>query len=309
MEQRLDAVRPLISKGDDAVERGEIASAISYYRDAINGAPLSVVPRLKLAQAYLQGGFRDKALDEAKRALQVSPDSIPVQEFLTHLDADENTSEGAVAMYEGLVEKNPTDPGVHIELGDADWNNDDVARAETEYKIALHLSKPGDYRAASQLGRLYAIQSRYDDALGVLKGIGEADRYSLEITIIQDRMENLVTTLSTAREEFDAGKSSHEEIYDVAKKVSADAGGLSTFISDITPPQDCRISHLHRKLAADLIGQESDDIQRFIETSDGDLENQAVDLEKSAETEMLTAHAAEEKLGLFHQASNEAPAH
>jgi len=302
MEQRLDAVRPLIARGDAAVDRGEIASAISLYRQAIDGAPLSVVPRLKLAQAYLQGGFKDKALNEAKRALQVSPDSIPVQEFLIHLDTDDNTSEGAVAMYEGLVEKNPNDPGVHVELGDAYWNNNDLGRSESEYKIALHLSKPGDNRAAGQLARLYAVQSRYDEVKRVITKIGAA-QYPLAVKIIQSRMETLVTTLSTARESFDAGKSSHEQLYDVAKKISADSGALSSFISDVTPPQDFRISHLHRKLGTDLIGQEADVIQKFIETSDSTLEDRAVSFEKSAETEMLTAHATEQKFGLSHQAA------
>jgi len=272
------------------------------YRQAIDGAPLSVVPRLKLAQAYLQGGFKDKALSEAKRALQVSPDSIPVQEFLIHLDSDENTSEGAVAMYEGLVEKNPNDPGVHVELGDAYWNNEDLGRSESEYKIALHLSKPGDNRAAGQLARLYAVQSRYDDVKRVITKLGDA-QYPLAVKIIQSRMETLITTLSTSRESFDAGKSSHEQLYDVAKKISADSGALSSFISDVTPPQDFRISHLHRKLGADLIGQEADVIQKFIETSDSTLEDRAVSFEKSAETEMLTAHATEQKFGLSHQAA------
>jgi tetratricopeptide (TPR) repeat protein len=304
MEQRLDAVRPLIARGDEAVESGEIARAISLYRQAIDGAPLSVVPRLKLAQAYLQGGFRDKALSEAKRALQVSPDSIPVQEFLIHLDSDDNTSEGAVAMYEGLVEKNPNDPGVHIGLGDAYWNDNDLGRAESEYKIGLHLSKPGETKAAVQLARLYAAQSRYDDALKALGNMSETNRYSIEISLIQSRTETLITTLSTAREAFDAGKSSHEDFYDSAKKVSADAGALADFVGKITPPVEFRISHLHRQLAVNLIGQEADVLQKFIETSDSDLEEQAAKFEKSAETEMLTAHAAEQKHGLSHEAAS-----
>jgi len=301
--EEMKQVRPMLLRGDAALDRGEIAEAIAEYRQAINGAPLSTVPRLKLAQAYLQGGFHDKAIDEAKRALEVAPDNIPVQEFLIHLDADESTSAGTVALYEALVDKNPSNPDAHIGLGDAYWNNDDLPRAEEEYKTAQHLLPPLDARAATQLARLYAVQSRYDDAADALKQVDLADRYPLAVRIIQMRSETLSTTLMSAREGFDAAKISHENFYDTIKKVSADAGALSDFIDKIKPPTEYRVSHLHRKLSADLIGQEADVLRSFIETSDSNLEDQAVKFEKSADTEMLTAHAAEEKQGLFHRST------
>ncbi|MGO8671682.1 MAG: tetratricopeptide repeat protein [Capsulimonadaceae bacterium] len=297
LAQQLALVQPVIAKGDTAMDNGQIAQAIADYEDAINDAPLSAVPRLRLARAYLQGGFKDKAIDEAKRGLEVAPDSIPLQEFLIHLDTDDSTSEGTVAMYEALVEKNPKDLSAHLGLADAYWSSDLLARAEEEYKIAEHLGPSGDRRAATQLARLYAVQSKYDDALDVVKTLG-AGGYPVAMQIVQARSETLIGTLTSARETFDAGKSSHEDFYDTAKKVSADAGGLSDFISAVTPPALFKVSYLHRQLSATLIAQEADMLQSFIETSDGNVEDSAAKIEKSAETEMLTAHAAEEKLGL-----------
>ena len=78
----LAAVQPLIRQADQAVARGDMVDAYALYRQAINAAPLSDVPRLKLAQAYALGGLPDKALSEAQRALEIAPDSLAVQEFL-----------------------------------------------------------------------------------------------------------------------------------------------------------------------------------------------------------------------------------
>ena len=139
----LAAVQPLITLGDGAVARGDMVEAYSHYRDAINSAPLSDVPRLKLAQAYLLGGLPDKALNEAQRALEIAPDSIPLQDFLIKFDTENGTTAGSVARYRALVAKNPQDATSHLGLGDALWNGSDYPSAESEYKSARE-SRPGE---------------------------------------------------------------------------------------------------------------------------------------------------------------------
>ncbi len=296
--EQLDAIAPLIAHGDQALDRDEVAVAISYYRQAVDGAPLLSEPRLKLAKAYLQGGFEDKALDEAKRALLIAPNSVPVQEFLIQLDANGGTASGTVTLYETLTAKNPQDIGARIDLGDAYWNAGSLDRAEAEYKTAESMSPKGDIRGATQLVRLYAAQARYGDVLPALKRIGPRS-YPIAARVIHSRLDTLISTISSSREAFDAGKSSHEEFYDTAKTVSAQAAALADFVDKVQPPSENRVSHLHLSLAASLIAQEAEVLRTFVETSDADTEAHAVELEKSAQTEILTAHAAEEKAGLF----------
>ncbi|MDQ2687530.1 MAG: tetratricopeptide repeat protein, partial [Armatimonadota bacterium] len=139
----LSGVMPSLNQGDGELARGNFVGAIARYRDAINGAPLSITPRLKLAQAYLQAEMRDKALDEARRALQIAPNSVPVQQFLDQLDAETGTSDGAIARYSAGVSQNPEDPTAHLELGDAYWNNSALGQAEGEYKQAQTLAPLG----------------------------------------------------------------------------------------------------------------------------------------------------------------------
>ena len=294
----LRAVAPMIAKGDQALDRDEVAVAISYYRQAVDGAPLFAEPRLKLAKAYQQGGFEDKAVSEAKRALMIAPENVAVQEFLIQMDANSTTASGTVALYEALIAKNPDNLDAHLGLGDAYWNSGSLDRAEAEYEKAEGMAAKGDIRPASQLVRLFVAQSRYGDAIPVLKRIGPGS-YRIAARVMHSRLDTLISTLSSGREAFAAGKSSHEQFYDTSKTVSVQANALADFIDKVQAPAEYKVSHLHLSLAASLIAQEAEVLRTFIETSDPDQQDHAVQLEKSAQSEMLTAHAAEEKSGLF----------
>ena len=100
-------------------EPARFAPLFALYRQAVNGAPLSVVPRLKLAQAYQKDGLSDRALDEARRALEVAPDSVPVQQFLSDLDQQTGTSVGTLIRVRAALELAPNDPAAHAALADA----------------------------------------------------------------------------------------------------------------------------------------------------------------------------------------------
>lgn len=292
----LAAVASTLAQGDRALESGDVVGAIASYRDAVNGAPRHVVPRLKLAGAYLQAGLREKALDEARRALDVAPNDAPVQEFLRRWDTETGSSDGAVMRGRGLVAKNPQDPGAHLTLGDALWNNNALVEAEAEYKAAQRLTPTGD--AAGRLARLYAAQARYDDSLAALQTAG-AGGYALALSIVQSRADTLSSTLTGARESFDAGKTTRESFYDALKGASAQSQELADFVAKIAPPLRYKLSHLHRKLATNLLAQQAAMLVNYVETSDAGLAEKAAALEKNAQMEMLTAYSAERKLGLW----------
>jgi len=290
----------LLSEADDDVTRGDVASAIAIYKQAINASPLEVAPRLHLAKAYLAGGLRDMALDEARRALVMDPNNVPVQQFLLHIDEQSGNSDGAIARNKALVDRNSTDSAAHIGLGDAFWNNNDLVSAEQEYKTAIHLSAPGDVSAVGHLARLYAAGGRYSDSLKVLKDAGSGvDIYEIALQIIQGRADELSAKLDTARDSFQAGDSTREAFYDTAKGASTQINALSDFANAITPPKPFQVSHLHRIQGVDLLAQEAAIYVSFIETSNADDGQKAMDLEKASQTEMLTAHATEERGGLW----------
>ena len=294
----LAAITPLMTKGDAALDGGDVVGAIALYRQAVNGVPLSVVPRLKLAQAYQKGGLSEKALDEAKRALEIAPDSQPVQQFLTALDQENGTSDGTLARYHALIERNADDPAAHAGLAEALWNNGDLSGAEAEYKAAKRLAPAGDHSAASHLAQLYATQARYDDCLAALQEAGK-DGYALAIKIVKNRADTLSSTIEASREAFAGGKSTREQFYDGAKTTDAQAQALAGFVARVTPPAEYKLSHLHRMLSTNLLAQEAATLRLFIETGDAKQSDSVSHLEKAAQTEMLTAQATEEKLGLW----------
>jgi len=254
--------------------------------------------------------MRDKALDEARRALQIAPDSVVVQQFLAQIDAETGTSDGAIARYQAGVIQNPQDPTAHLELGDALWNNSNLAQAESEYKQAQTLAAPGSppaLAAAAHLARLYAAQSRYDDSLAALKVAGAAG-YALALGIVQSRADTLSSTLEAGQEAFDAGKSTRADFYKAATGVSAQSQALADFVVQVAAPPAFKLSHLYRVQATHLLAQQAAVLVTYIETSDAAQATKAAQLGKEAQSEMLTAHAAEEKLGLWGgKATTQAP--
>jgi len=296
----ITAIEPLLARGDSALDGGDAVSAIALYREAINGAPLSVVPRLKLAEAYQKDGLNDRALDEARRALEIAPDSAPVQQFLLDLDQQTGTTAGSLVRDRAALERSPTSPAAHAALADALWNNGDLGGAEAEYKAASALAPAGSHLADAQLAQLYAAEARYGDCLAILQ-TGGKDSYAVAIQIVKNRADTLSSTLASSRETFAAGKSTREQFYDDAKKLSAQAQALAEFVAEVSPPDQYRLSHLHRKLSTNLLAQESATLVTFIETGDSRQNNSISLLERGAATEMLTAQATEEKLGLWKQ--------
>ncbi len=304
----LVSVRGLLTQGDDALSAGNFVAAIAAYRDAVNGAPLTMLPRLKLAQAYLQSDRRDKALSEAQRALSLAPNDPSVQQFLMQLDAETGSSDGAVARFQAVVAQNPQDPAAHLALADALWNNGALSQAEDEYKAAQALAgsrTDAAQQAAAHLARLYAAQSCYTDSLAALKQAG-AGGYALALGIVQSRADGLRSMLDAGQGMMDAGKTTHEAFYKTASDAAVQAQALADFVVKVTPPSAFGISHLHRVLATHLMAQQAAVLVNYVETSDASFSGQAARLEKEAVTEMLTAHAAEQKLGLWETPRTEA---
>lgn len=297
----LAAVQPLIAQGDQAVARGDLVDAYVAYRAAINGAPLSAVPRLKLAQAYLAGGLPDKALNEAQRALEIIPSSVPLQEFLIKFDSENGTTAGAVARFRALVAESPQDPTVHLDLGEALWDSTDYAGAETEYKAARDLAPAGSETrriAVAHLARVYAALGRYDQCLTAMKAAGDL-AYPLVLGVVQSSADAITTEMDDGHGEFNAGKITRADYYGKMKAASAKAQALADFVAQIVPPDMYAHSYLDRVQALNLLAQAAAVTVNYVETDDIGRRDKAAQLEKDAQTEMLTAHAAEQKLGLW----------
>ena len=272
--------------------------AISLYRQAVNGAPLSVVPRLKLAQAYQHGGMTEKSLDEAKRALEIAPDSLAVQQFLTQLDQDNGTSDGALTRYRAVLDRDPTMPP-----RTAGWRRL-CGTAATWKQRKWNIRPLRGWPHKATILPMHIWRSSMRRWRGMMTAWPLCGARAKMATLSRCILSKIAPILSAARwihraRAFAAGKSTREQFYDGAKKVSAQAQALAGFVAKIIPPAECKLSHLHRMLATNLLAQEAATLVTFIETGDVKLGDSVSQLDKEAQTEMLTARAAEEKLGLW----------
>jgi tetratricopeptide (TPR) repeat protein len=70
----------------------------------------------------------------------------------------------AILEYQKAVAKAPNIPGVHYALGNAYWKENDLDKAEHEFKEELKLS-PENYLATWKVGNIYLSRQQFDQAL------------------------------------------------------------------------------------------------------------------------------------------------
>ena len=80
---------------------------------------------------------------------------------------------------------------------------------------------------------------------------------------------------------------------------STKSQALADFVAKIIPPEKYTRSHLDRVQGMSLLAQAAAVTVDYIESNDMGRRDKAAQLEKDAQTEMLTAHAAEQKFGLW----------
>jgi tetratricopeptide (TPR) repeat protein len=297
----LASVQPTINTADRDVQSGDYVDAYALYRQAINLAPLSDVPRLKLAQAYLKGGQPDLALSAAQDALEVVPDSPAIQAFLSQYDKQNNTQVGEITRDQARVIKDPQDPAVHLELGDAFWRQEQNTDAETQFTQARDLAPVNSLlheKAIAHLAGVHASIAQYDKALAEMQASGDLG-YPLVLTVVQSDMDKLAGDMDQAQGDYNTAKITRADLYGKIQSDENQAQALSDFVAKIIPPAAYAHSHLDRVQAVTLFAQAIAVLSNYLETNDQAQHAKAVQLERDAQTEMLTAHAAEQKLGLW----------
>ncbi len=171
--------------------KGDLNTAIDYFRRASQAAPNSPQPLLALALildgtgrpdqaqpiyeqilkiqpnhavalnnlAYIKaekGIDLEEALGMARRAAQESPNSVDIQDTLGWIYIRKNLSEDAVRVFQDLVIKEPKNPVFHYHYGMALQEKGDKVAARKELQSALdnHPSKPEEQQIRDLLQKL-----------------------------------------------------------------------------------------------------------------------------------------------------------
>jgi Flp pilus assembly protein TadD len=280
-----------MSRGDDALAHADTGAAIEDYRQAVNSSPRNAAPRISLTKAYIAAGDSDMALDELQRAVTIEPGSSDLQSYLQDLSKSGDLPGADTILLQLQTGTHPTDAAKLLALGDAYWNSSRIELAEQSYMQAAQIHGGGATPYA-RLARLYAASGRYSDALSALSHSGNQG-YPAALKIIKERAETLIGDVDGAVQDFKAGTQNQTDFYNTLKTDDAHIVDFADFIGKIKPPQEYKVSYLHRLLAANLLAQMTPDIENYALTKDSQLLDQATSLERSAEQELSEANVAD----------------
>lgn len=155
-------------RGTDALRSGAYQQASEEFEQAIGADEKFALAHARLAEAWAELDYADRAKDELVRVGQLVPDrsALPPVDAL-YLDAVTSTVireyENAAKAYGEIARREPREPHVYLDLGRAYEKADDVKRAIESYLEAAN--RDPQYAAAFlRLGILYGRQQELASA-------------------------------------------------------------------------------------------------------------------------------------------------
>ncbi len=160
--------------------------AIQEYRLAIDSDPTSEYLNSGLAELYAKTGRIRDAVVEAQDIIKRDPDNLEARKLLGRIylrglgdlsggTQSQEVLKRAIEQYEQIARLEPKNADNHILLGRLYRLNNDLLKAENEFKTAVDLS-PGSEEAVTMLAYLYNDEGDGKKAAQVLTAVAEPDR-------------------------------------------------------------------------------------------------------------------------------------
>lgn len=175
--------REWYDKGTDALRNGAFLQATKALEQSVANDPKFVLPHARLAEAWTELDYADRAKDEMLKAqpLGEAPSQLPRLDAL-YLEAIHATVTrdfpGAIKAYSELVRLSPDDPQVYVDLGRAYEKNDEIKKAIESYVEATNRAPQyatAFLRAAIIYGKqlnLASATANFDKADGLYQALG-----------------------------------------------------------------------------------------------------------------------------------------
>ncbi|MFZ0684484.1 MAG: tetratricopeptide repeat protein [Terriglobales bacterium] len=167
--------------------RSELANkAIDEYRAAIEADPTSAYLTSGLAELYAKTGRIRDAVVEAQDIIKKNPNNLEARRLLGRIylrslgdmqsgSGSESVLKLAIEQYEQIVRLQPDSMDDHLLLGRLYRLNNDLQKAESEFKIAVKLA-PDSEEAVTTLAYLYNELGDTSRATQVLSEVPSAER-------------------------------------------------------------------------------------------------------------------------------------
>jgi tetratricopeptide (TPR) repeat protein len=167
--------------------RSELANkAIEEYRAAIEADPTSEYLTSGLAELYARTGRIRDAVVEAQDILKRDPNNLEARRLLGRIylrslgdmqsgNGSQSVLKLAIEQYEQIIRLQPDSMDDHLLLGRLYRLNNDLQKAENEFKTAIRL-QPGSEEAVTTLAYLYNELGDTTRATQVLSAVPDASR-------------------------------------------------------------------------------------------------------------------------------------
>jgi tetratricopeptide (TPR) repeat protein len=167
--------------------RSELANkAIEEYRAAIDADPTSAYLTSGLAELYAKTGRIRDAVVEAQDIIKRDPNNLEARRLLGRIylrslgdmqagNGSQNVLKLAIEQYEQIVRLQPDSMDDHLLLGRLYRLNNDLQKAENEFKTAVKL-QPGSEEAVTTLAYLYNELGDASRATQVLSSVPDVAR-------------------------------------------------------------------------------------------------------------------------------------
>lgn len=167
--------------------RSELANkAIEEYRAAIEADPTSEYLTSGLAELYARTGRIRDAVVEAQDILKRDPNNLEARRLLGRIylrslgdmqsgNGSQSVLKLAIEQYEQIIKLQPDSMDDHLLLGRLYRLNNDLQKAENEFKTAIRL-QPGSEEAVTTLAYLYNEMGDTTRATQVLSAVPDAAR-------------------------------------------------------------------------------------------------------------------------------------
>jgi eukaryotic-like serine/threonine-protein kinase len=136
-------------------------AALELYKQTY---PRDSIPYINLANVYNQLGQFDNALDNARQASEIDPDSVSVYENLAVSYAGLNRVDEARATLNTALQRFPKSDSIHAMLAGIAWSQNDLTTMEKELEIVKSQGAQGEYIALNMRMGLALSRGRMREA-------------------------------------------------------------------------------------------------------------------------------------------------